>query len=118
MVQDVAMDLKIPTKDDLLLSEIVRRNAVAYCPEKIYLFGSVARGDADADSDYELIVLVPDDAPESLRSSDPAYRAVADLDRSGDFLVWTHGAFEKRLHIPSSLPAAVLREGVVLYAAE
>ena len=32
-------------------------------PEAIYLFGSHARGDAGADSDYDLLVIVPDDTP-------------------------------------------------------
>ena len=48
---------------DPLLAEIVRRLVEAYQPERIYLFGSKARGDAGADSDYDLMVVVPDDAP-------------------------------------------------------
>ena len=48
---------------DPTLSEIVRRLVDAYCPERIYLFGSRARGDAGAGSDYDLLLVVPDDAP-------------------------------------------------------
>ena len=36
---------------DPVLAEIVRRLAAAYQPERIYLFGSKARGDAGPDSD-------------------------------------------------------------------
>jgi predicted nucleotidyltransferase len=39
---------------DAALAEIVRRPVAAYQPERIYLFGSMARGDPDADSDYDL----------------------------------------------------------------
>lgn len=44
------------------LAEIVRRLVAAYQPERIYLFGSVARGDNGPDSDYDLLVIVPDEA--------------------------------------------------------
>jgi predicted nucleotidyltransferase len=34
-----------------------------YKPVRIYLFGSVARGDDGPDSDLDFLVVVPDDAP-------------------------------------------------------
>jgi len=37
--------------EELLLAEIVRRMVEVYRPERIYLFGSTARGDAGPDSD-------------------------------------------------------------------
>src|SRR5579885_1911147 len=43
---------------DPVLAEIVRRLGAAYQPERIYLFGSVARGEAGPDSDGDLLVLV------------------------------------------------------------
>lgn len=52
-------------QSDPVLAEIVRRLVEAYQPERIYLFGSVARGDAGPNSDYDLLVVVPDDAPHS-----------------------------------------------------
>jgi predicted nucleotidyltransferase len=42
---------RTPAADDPAFAEAVRRLLVAYQPERIYLFGSVARGDADPDSD-------------------------------------------------------------------
>lgn len=47
---------------DAKLAEVVRRLIEAYDPEKIYLFGSKARGDAGPDSDYDLMVIVPNSA--------------------------------------------------------
>jgi predicted nucleotidyltransferase len=38
-------------------------------PELIYLFGSKAREDAGPDSDYDLMIVVPDDAPLERRRS-------------------------------------------------
>jgi len=52
-----------------VLKEIIQRLVSAYQPERIYLFGSVARGDAGLDSDYDLMVIVPDDAPPERRRS-------------------------------------------------
>ena len=39
------------------LPETIRRLVAAYRPERIYLFGSRARGDAGPDSDYDLLVV-------------------------------------------------------------
>jgi len=103
-------------KEDLLLAEIVRRMVEVYRPERIYLFGSTARGDAGPDSDYDLMIVVPDDAPATLKNPDAGYRAVEGLPRSGDFLVWSRGDFQKRLHLKASLPATIVREGALLYA--
>ena len=104
-------------KNDLILGEIVRRLVVAYQPERIYLFGSKARGDEGPDSDYDLIVVVPDDAPSEKRQSRLAYRVLRGTRTAADILVWTRQRFDSRLHVTASLPATVAREGRLLYAA-
>lgn len=43
------------------LKEIVCPIAIRYNIKRVYLFGSRARGDNDADSDYDFIILCPDD---------------------------------------------------------
>ncbi len=106
-----------PTADSPALSEILRRLVAAYQPEKIYLFGSVARGEAGADSDYDLLVIVPDDAPPSRRRSRLAYEVLWGTGVAADVLVWTTSQFESRRHVCASLPATVLREGRLLHAA-
>jgi uncharacterized protein len=100
-----------------LLAEIVRRLVALYGPDQIYLFGSTARGDAGPDSDYDLMVIVPDGVPQSLRDSGPAYRALWRLGAAVDVLVWTRHQFDSRLHLRASLPATIVREGRLLYAA-
>jgi len=102
---------------DAALAEIVRRLVAAYEPERIYLFGSAARGDTDEDSDYDLMVVVPDDAPPERRNSDFAYRALRGTGVAADVLVWTRSRFEGRVHVVASLPATILREGRLLHAA-
>jgi len=104
------------TVEDPTLVEIVRRLVEAYRPDRIYLFGSRARGTAGADSDYDLLVVVPDDAPPALRRSARAYEVLWGLPTSGDILVWTRAAFTDRLHLRASLPSTVQREGRLLYS--
>ena len=108
---------RAPSADDPVLIEIVRRLVDVYQPDRIYLFGSTARGDAGPDSDYDLLVVVPDSAPPVKKDSELGYAAVEDLPRSGDFLIWTRRRFESRLHLKASLSSTVLQEGKLLYAA-
>jgi predicted nucleotidyltransferase len=102
---------------DAALAEIVRRLVEAYKPERIYLFGSKARGDAGLDSDYDLMVVVPEDAPPERHRSRLAYEVLWGTGTAADVLVWTRQKFEDRLHVRASLPATVMREGRVVYAA-
>lgn len=102
---------------DPALDEIVRRLVEAYQPECIYLFGSKARGDAGPDSDYDLLVVVPDDAPAERQDDDLAYRALRGTGIGADVIVWTRSRFERRGRVVCSLPATVIREGRLLHAA-
>jgi predicted nucleotidyltransferase len=102
---------------DPVLAEAVRRLVAAYHPERIYLFGSKARGDAGPDSDYDLMLIVPDDAPPERRRSRLAYDVLWGTGAAVDVLVWTRREFDGRLHLKASLPATVVREGQLIHAA-
>jgi predicted nucleotidyltransferase len=106
------------TEEDVrALARITERLMAAYEPDCIYLFGSKARGDYGPDSDFDLLVVVPDDAPPACRRSRLAYEVLRGTGTAADVLVWTRNAFESRLHLLASLPATVMREGRLLYAA-
>ena len=107
-----------PVERDVKLAEIVRRLADAYRPIAIYLFGSKARGDAGADSDYDLLVVVNDDAPAERRRSRLAYETLWRFGTTGavDAVICTQSYFDARRHLKASLPGTVLREGKLLYA--
>lgn len=100
---------------DPLLSRIVARLVDAYDPDHIYLFGSTARGDAGPDSDYDLLVIVPDDASPERQRSRLAYEALWPVGRAGDVVVMRRGHFDARRHVTASLPATILSEGKLLY---
>lgn len=103
--------------EDSIFQVIVDRLIAAFQPDRVYLFGSKARNDSNADSDYDLMVVVSDDALFEKRRSRLAYQVLRGTRTAADVLVWTKTSFNKRLHIPSSLPSVVEREGKLLYAA-
>jgi predicted nucleotidyltransferase len=104
-------------QEDTRLAEIVRRLVDAYRPERIYLFGSRTRGEAGPDSDYDLLVVVPDEAPPERKRSRLAYQTLWGTGVAADVLVCTHSYFEVRRHLKASLPGTILREGRLLHAA-
>jgi predicted nucleotidyltransferase len=103
--------------DDPTLREIVRRLADAYHPLQIYLFGSKARGTAGPDSDYDILVVLRDDAPVELRKNTLAYQVLWGVGKATDVLVCPEEWFRSRATVITSLPATVIREGKLLYAA-
>ena len=100
-----------------ILDEIVRRLVEGLQPDRIYLFGSMARGDAGKDSDYDIMVVVssPRTPPHLLERE--ACDRTRGLGVPVDVLVWARDDFDRRLSVVASLPATVMREGKLLYAA-
>lgn len=104
-------------EDDSALAEVVRRLVQAYVPQRIYLLGSRVRGEVTPDSDYDLLVVVPDDASGERRRSRLGYQVLRRTGVAVDVVVWAADAFRCRLPLRASLPATVLAEGKLVYAA-
>ena len=102
---------------DPQLAAVVQRLIEAYAPERVYLFGSSARGDAGPDSDYDILLVVPDDATPERKRAKLAYTSLWGTGSAADVLVWTRSSFDRRIHLPTSLPATIMREGRLLHAA-
>ena len=62
------------------IEEITRKLIEFYQPIRIYLFGSVARGDFDGDSDLDFLVVVPDDIDEEKLRPGADVEAIPQLD--------------------------------------
>jgi predicted nucleotidyltransferase len=103
--------------NDSTLAELLRRLVPAYQPERVYLFGSRARGEAGPDSDYDLLLVVADDAPPERRRSRLAYEVLRGTGVAADVLVCTKTWFDRREGLKASLPGTILREGRLLHAA-
>lgn len=102
---------------DPVLAETVRRLVAALEPERIYLFGSVARGETGPDSDYDILVLVEHPTEPLYRLSQRGFRALRGVNAAVDVVVWDRATFDARLHLAASFPATVVREGRLLHAA-
>ena len=84
-------------------------------PVAIYLFGSRARGDADEDSDYDLLIVVPDDFPAGQANTVTAFSLVEDRRIPMDVAMSRASRFAGRRAQVGTLEYKVGREGTVLY---
>lgn len=94
----------------------VRRILEVARPSRIIAFGSYARGDADEDSDLDLMVIEPqvdDTARELLR----LYRAVGWVGAGVDLLVYSEEEFERRSQVRGTVLFEAKQTGKVVYDA-
>ena len=109
---------EVADTSDPTLAELLRRLEAAYEPERVYLFGSRARGEAGPDSDYDLLLVVPGNAPPERKRARLAYEVLRGTGVAADVIVWPCADFEKRLSVVTSLPATIVREGRLLLGAK
>lgn len=107
--------LKLSPVAERWLPIIKRRIVERFRPERIVVFGSQARGDAQADSDIDLLVVVSDDRDrrELVRS---IRVALADVTVSKDIFVTTPRDAARYGDVIGSIIEPALREGVTVYA--
>ena len=104
--------------DDVIeeLDENIRRIVRVAAPERIILFGSTARGEADPNSDLDLLVVKAGDVHRR-ELAGQIYAALVGLDRSVDVIVVTTEDVERYRNSHALVIAPALREGRVIYAA-
>lgn len=95
---------------DAMVRRIVRRVR----PLKIILFGSHARGTADAGSDVDFLVVFSR-VKSRRRKAVAIYRLLADSRIPTDILIATPADLETQSKLPGTAIRAALREGRVLY---
>ena len=97
-----------------VLKEVTRRLVEGFRPTRIILFGSQARGTADAGSDVDLLVICPlsGNRAEMALAMD---RALRGLRLARDIVVLTPEEFDRNRQIPGTLARPAALEGKVLY---
>ena len=95
------------------ISRIVE-SLLAYQPEKIILFGSMARGDADEYSDIDLIVVKKSDKRFVERLVEVTAYLPRDVVRA-DVLVYTPEEFQSMQEKGNPFIEQALKDGIVLY---
>ena len=97
------------------IQKIVNRIVERFHPEQIILFGSPARGDAEPDSDVDLLVVMPVEG--SKREKQLEIRmALHDIHVPKDVIVSTPEEFAWRKEIVGTIERPAARQGKVLYA--
>ncbi len=92
-----------------LLDRLMRE----WTPERIQLFGSRARGDANLESDWDILVVVP----EASAPADPlaTWRLRRDTGVRADVIVYSSREFEAERDVPNTLAYEAASAGVALY---
>lgn len=88
--------------------------AKAFNPHKIILFGSYARGNATAESDVDLLVIM-DSTDSPPHRSVGMYRLLNGYMTPVEIMVRTPAEIEKYKDVPFSVIHTALREGITLY---
>ena len=100
--------------DEEALQQAVERIVAVAQPSRVILFGSYGRGDADAGSDVDLMVIKPqveNEYQEMIRLR----QAVGDLGVGVDVLVYSEAKIDERKDWCTSPIYWALREGKTLY---
>lgn len=99
---------------DETLLEIKERLVEGFAPERIILFGSQARGSADARSDVDILVICPVSGKRR-RLMVQMDEALEDIDCAFDILILTPQEFHRDRDIPGTIGRYAQQEGRVLY---
>ncbi|MHC4146612.1 MAG: nucleotidyltransferase domain-containing protein [Planctomycetota bacterium] len=99
---------------DDVIHNIKKRLVDAFHPDRIILFGSQARGTADARSDVDILV-VCSFAGKRRHLMLEMDRALGGLDNAFDVLILTPEEFQRDSLIPGTVGRYAYKEGKVLY---
>lgn len=106
-----ALDL---LRDEPRLARLLQLARERFQPEEVWLFGSRARGTAQPDSDWDIMLILPDAAPDAHLHP----TALWDLGRSADLIadVLAGRATDMRetRHVATTLSRTVAEEGIRL----
>lgn len=97
------------------IERLVERIVESLRPEEIWLFGSRAEGRARPDSDYDLLVVLPDDAPESALDLTKAWELTCGLGIPADLVPCTRSDFEDEKDDVGTLARAAYHRGRRIY---
>jgi hypothetical protein len=106
-----------PFRDETAALAFLRDRLVATLkPRAIWLFGSRARGDARVDSDFDLLVVLPDGLPAEAYDFHRVAEPVIACGLGYDIVPCSWSEFQKDRDQPGSLVNKVVTEGTPIYA--
>jgi predicted nucleotidyltransferase len=97
------------------IEELGRQIGEAFCPDRVILFGSYARGCANEDSDVDLLVILPCKEHAARKAAEIRIRVRPPF--PVDILVRSPKTVKQRIALGDSFLRSILDEGQVLYEA-
>jgi len=108
--------MHLAVQSETVIATLVELLVARWSAERIVLFGSRARGDHDELSDYDLLVVVPDERYHKGLSVE-IRRDLAAVPVAKDLVIATHSTFERQSPVPGTIYYEAAQEGITLYAA-
>ena len=101
--------------DQATLDDVIERIVEVVEPEKIILFGSAARGDADANSDIDLLVIK--EGADALDLMARIYRRLRGVGAAVDAIVVSPDDVERYKDSHALIIKPAVQDGIVVYEA-
>ena len=102
------------TPDETVVATMVDRIVEGFDPERIVLFGSVARGEVSKYSDVDLLVVMPD-GTDRRETAVEMHRCLGGMLTAKDIVVTTPSEVARRGHTNGTVLREALREGIVVH---
>lgn len=99
---------------DKVISAMAERIVREFHPIRIILFGSYARGEADKDSDVDLLVVMPS-VQHKRREAVAMRQALADFPVGKDIIVTTPEEINLRGNVVGTILRPAVRDGKAIY---
>jgi predicted nucleotidyltransferase len=97
------------------IAPLIERICEEFHPRQIWLFGSRARGDNRNDSDWDLLTVVDDDAPDAWFDPEVLWRRLGLDGFRADVVMLSAKEFSEDADTPNTLAWPVAREGRLVY---
>lgn len=119
MDRELERAVKVPSAADCMKTEPRLARLVALCKEEmqaeeVWLFGSRARGDEGPYSDWDVLAIIPDDAPPEIDSLRRAFQVRRKSGVHADLLTARRSDFNESTDTVNTIAYDVAREGLRL----
>jgi predicted nucleotidyltransferase len=99
----------------LVPPELLDRVVAFFHPRRVVLFGSHARGEAGADSDIDLLVILDDDAPADHLTLRAGWESRRGYNHPADVIPVRDAVYRRRAKIAGTLAYEAEIDGIAVY---
>lgn len=100
---------------DAVIGPLLARIVARWHPRQVWLFGSRARGEANAESDWDLFVVVDDSVGDDELDPSVGRALRRECGVRADVIPWRESEFLEFRGTPNTLAYAVATDGVLLH---